>query len=130
MMEINNDINNNEIPFSSFLAACLLVRRSISNSELCNISSDFTVKYGVYFGEDSNDVDYEHISFLFSEGSGFELKYGYNDLIKLNNGRKISVYDYLYKYTHPWVRTYFDLPCNYNPSYIWNMESSIKKIRG
>ena len=128
-MNTNNDINNNEIPFSSFLAGCLLVRKSISNSELCNISSDFTVKYGVYFSDDSKDENYEHINFLFSEGSRFELNCGYNDLIKLNGGRKISVYDYLYKYTHPWVRTYFDLPCNYEPGYMWDMEETTKKRR-
>lgn len=123
------DINNTEIPFSSFLAGCLLVKNSISNSELCNISSDFTIRYGVYYGEDNEDINYKHISVLFSEGYRFELKYGYNDIIKLNNGRKISVYDYLYKHTHVLVKAYFNLPCNYDPNYKWEMESSVKKKR-
>ena len=127
-MEINtNEIN--EISFSSFLAGCLLVKNSISNSELCNISSDFTIKYDVYFGDDSNDYNYEHIKWLFSEGPGFVLNEKYNDIIELENGRKMTVYDYLYNYTHVFVKSYFDLPDHYDPDYKWEMDVSSKKRR-
>ena len=106
------DINNNGIsviPFSSFLAGCLLHQKSISNSELCNISSEFALKYDVYFGNDDDDYAYEEIKWLFSEGSGFELLKDYDDVIKLDNGREIIVYEYLYKYTHVFVKAYFNL---------------------
>ena len=123
------DVNNNGIPFSSFLAGCLLIKNSISNSELCNISSDFTIRSNVYFEDDNKDYNYDRISFLFSEGSKFELKYKYNDIIKLTNGEKITVYKYLYNYTHDMVIKYFKLPDEYEPNFKWEMDTTTKKRR-
>ena len=127
-MQINNN-EINEIPFSSFLAGCLLVKNSISNSELCNISADFTVKYDVFFGEDYKDYNYENIKWLFSDRFKFELNKNYNDIIKLENGREMSVYEYLYNFTHVFVKSYFNLPPVYDPNYKWEMEPSTKKRR-
>lgn len=123
----NNEIN--EVPFSSFLAGLLLVKSSVSYSELCNISSDFRINYYVCYGDDTKDVNYDRISWLFSDSPGFRLLKKYNDIIKLEDGREITVYEYLYKYTHVFVKSYFNLPDKYDPNYKWEMENYQKKIR-
>lgn len=98
-------IQRGEEYFNSFLAGVLLTKKSISNFEFFNLMQAFENNYNVDVISDSNDLNVS----IYLDDTRIKLNNSFGDTIFIN-GKKVFVNDYLYSFTTPRVREFFNIP--------------------
>jgi len=90
--------------FNAFLAGVLLTRNCINNFEFFTLMNNFEEIYSVDIVSDERDICIP----LYLDDVKIKLNNELNDVIVIN-GKKIFVRDYLYMFTTPKVREFFNI---------------------
>lgn len=98
-------IQRGEESFNSFLAGVLLTKKSINNFEFFNLMQTFESVYNVDVISDSSDLNVS----IYLDDEKIKLKNSFSDIIFVD-GKKVFVNDYLYGFTTPRVRNFFNIP--------------------
>jgi len=94
-----------EVSFNSFLAGVLLTKKCIDNFVFFNMMDTFERHYNVDVISDNSDLCVS----IYLDDIKIKLNSEYSDVI-LVNSKKILVSDYLYSFTTPIVREFFNIP--------------------